>query len=190
MTEIRREEHFLQGWALLGFWSASQRLIAHTELGHEAYAAAGEALFWACVCDEGFESLLGDRYANARDQDYEGRVLRGIRWARNRMTHQRAMVLDQHYGAELDSAILDRAVLGTRDHLKWVASDQVPPGRHDAGRDVYDARLGGQPVEQAVEACRSWLLGLALNEMSKAAGLAIGDLPGLPVAEHDTPPNG
>ena len=176
----------LQGWVLLAFEQACQRLLANKQFGSAAYAAVGEALFWACVCDEGYESLLATRYTEARTADYEGRVLRGVRWVRNRTTHQRAVVLHQHYGAEIDGLVLDSAQLDTRTHLKWRRSEEIPPGKHDGGRDVYDQRLSGQPVEEAVNACRSWFFGRTLNEVSKAAGMAVGELPGLPEPSEPT----
>lgn len=184
MTDIDREEFLLQGWVLLAFESASQRLTVEREIGPAAYAAVGEALFWACVADEGYESLIGARYRDAPSADYNGRLLGGIKWVRNRSTHQRAIVLDQHFGAELDAMRLDLAQLDSRTHLKWRPSDDIPPGRHDAGREVYDKRLSGHPVSEAVEACRSWYYGLVLNEVTNAAGMSTGNLPGLP------PPNG
>lgn len=158
---------YQQTLALRAFERASTRLVAERHDEERAYGAAGEALFWAIVCDEGYESLLDrTKYRRARNADSDGRVMLGIRWARNRMTHQRALVIRKHYGAELDSMILDKAVLDTRDHMLWASAESVPQGSDDFGRDVYVERLQGKPVEESIKACRRWLYGPSLADLN------------------------
>lgn len=165
-------------WTMSGFAAACQRLNGLTDVDHLSYAATAEALFWACTVDEGFAELLGETYRTARKSDGAGSVLPGIRWARNRMTHQRALVVDQHYGTELGRWVLGLGVLGKETHIKWASAAEVPAGSNDRGRDVYEDRLSGRPVSQAVESCKQWFFGVTLTELAKASGTAIGDLPG------------
>ena len=56
------------------------QLIDHTAI------AAAEATLWACSLDE--LRWTRDGYEQARDADLDGRVLNGLRWARNQGAHQ------------------------------------------------------------------------------------------------------
>ncbi|OXM70795.1 MULTISPECIES: hypothetical protein [Amycolatopsis] len=124
----------------------------------KAYAPTGETLFWLGSCDEGLQDLLGDRYRAARQGDPEGQLIAGIRWARNRMTHQRAIVIQRNHGSELGTWILGQGRLGTRDEMYWAPADGVPADpRYDRGRDVYEDQLAGQPVIPTAEATVRWI---------------------------------
>lgn len=78
-------------YALQGLDLALQR---HDEVRRQrdparAYSSAVEAVWWVCACDE---QLSGDNrrspYAVKRDADDDGRVVEGLRWVRDRHTHQ------------------------------------------------------------------------------------------------------
>lgn len=163
---------------LLAFSVACDRLDCAFGSEERTYAAAGEVLFWAVACDEGFDSLLEGDYRSARNKDAAGRYLLGMRWARNRMTHQRALLVVHNYGAQLDSAVLDKAVIDTVDHLKWAsAADVTQDARYDFGRPEYERLMEGRPISSAIESARSWLISKALNELSHQHGWTVGDLP-------------
>ena len=170
--------------SLRGLILAADRFIAATHNEEEAWAAGAEAGFWICVCDEGFEAVLdsldGTSYASRRDGDSDGRYIPAIRWARNRMTHQRWISLEKHYGTELGHWVLDKGVLGTVDHMKWATTENIPrEAKREWGRATYEASMAGRPIKYAVECARDWLVGPALNELSlqSGTGIAVGPLP-------------
>lgn len=170
--------------ALRGLMIATDRFLAANHDEEAAWAAGAEAGFWICVCDEGFEDVLvsqdGTAYVGRRDADSDGKYIPAIRWARNRMTHQRWISLEKHYGTELDSWVLGKGVLGTVDHMKWAGTMNIPARpKRDRGRDTYEGAMMSRPIKHAMESARSWLVGRALNELNLQAdaGLAVGPLP-------------
>lgn len=170
--------------SLRGLILATDRFIEATHDEEAAWAAGAEAGFWICVCDEGFEDVLdsldGTTYASRRDADSDGKYIPAIRWARNRMTHQRWISLEKHYGTELDHWVLDKGVLGTVDHMKWAAAANIPARpKRDHGRGTYETTMASCPIGYAIESARSWLVGRAFNELNLQAdaGLATGPLP-------------
>lgn len=166
--------------ALQSLWAACERLEkAHVDESL-AYAAVGEALYWAVVCDDGYRLFLNPDYEAARDADAFGRYLRGVRWARNCMTHQPAIVLERHYGTELNTWILGRGRLGTVDHMKWARANEIHSDpRRDFGREEYADLMQDKPASVTVDAVRSWLLGRPLNELGTRTGFATPNLPRL-----------
>ncbi|MFF5219562.1 hypothetical protein [Micromonospora sp. NPDC000442] len=98
-----------------------------------AFASSGEALLWAASLDEGYSELLGETYETARDSSAEGRILPGVRWARNRVAHQQALTLTKVYGSELGHMVLGESQLGVATHMIWRSADELPPGRNDRG---------------------------------------------------------
>ena len=124
---VDTNERHIHDLALGAFESSYERFSAQRHSVEAAYAPAGEALFWTIVCDDGYEAILGKNlYWSSRSSDVDGSLIVGVRWARNRMTHHRALVLDKHYGTELGTLVLGRGVLGTVDHMKWALADAVP----------------------------------------------------------------
>jgi hypothetical protein len=160
-------DEYLQTLALRALSSAFARLEKERHDEEAAYAPVGEALFWASVCDEGYGALLSEwKYKAKRNADSDGELLNGMRWARNRMTHQRALVVEKHYGAEVGFLVVGRGMLGTVDHMKWANSITIPPGTHDQGRNIYEARMAGRPVIPTLEAARRWLYGKPLTQLA------------------------
>lgn len=92
------------GAALKGFEGARQRFLAQATPGvapESVFVPLSEVLWWIVSADDGFEDLaridagyrpnVGD-YRQSRGKDQDGRVLRGLRYARDRCGHQRALV--------------------------------------------------------------------------------------------------
>ncbi|GAA4010689.1 hypothetical protein GCM10022247_36150 [Allokutzneria multivorans] len=150
------DERYLR-LALRALDAAAQRLALQRHDVEQAYAAVGEVLFWARSRDEGFEKLFPSTYRAARQSDDEGSLLPGIQWARNRIGHQRAVVINKHHGTEVGFWVLGEGVLGTRDHMMWSPVAAIPPGTSPFGRDVYESRLAGRDVMEAVNAACMWL---------------------------------
>jgi hypothetical protein len=88
--------------AMLGFYGARRRYGYKSEkkdaVPEDVFIPLTEALWWAVSVDEGFTDLDGAGYEQDRDQDTRGQVFRGLRYARNRCGHQRAIVAELKEG--------------------------------------------------------------------------------------------
>ena len=116
-----------------------------------AFGPLGEALFWLVALDDLLEDVGGELYRNERDADDAGRLMRGLRYARNQVAHGTlvATLVDVNPdNAVLDVMILDQARLDTPIRLIWLARREFPePTRDQRGADeVYDAELAGKPL--------------------------------------------
>lgn len=170
--------------SLRGLVTAADRFLDARHNAEAAWAAGAETGFWICVCDDGFNDLLispdETTYKDMRDGDGNGKYIPAIRWARNRMTHQRWIGLEKHYGTEVGSWVVGKGVLGTSDHMKWATTTNVPEDpRREWGRATYEKSMMGKPIKHAIESARAWLVGPALNELNlqSGQGLAVGPLP-------------
>jgi len=144
--------------ALDALEQAYQRLQQYRLDIRRAYAPPGETLFWALSCDEGFEELIGaGTYETMKASDPDGQILGGIKWARNRVGHQRALILRRQYGTVPGKWILGLGVLGTVDDMLWADTSTIPPGRSAIGRSTYANRMSGHPVIEAIASARRWL---------------------------------
>jgi hypothetical protein len=122
-----------------------------------SFAPLTECLWWADSIDERLEEIEGSSYRDRRDADPDGRLLIGIRWARNRTGHDQAMVLRYRPGAELGRLTLGLSSLGSVSQLLWRSVDELPPGRgRMRGRAEYRSHLQGRPVHGTITAVRRW----------------------------------
>ncbi len=141
-------------------WLAHERLAAvHLGDVEGRWIALSELLWWIVVVDDDYERI-DPGYRARRDAHSDGRKLPGARWARNRVTHQRALVVDTVRGAELGVLRVGVSRLGTRTKITWARAASLPPSdrRHDGGRDIYERFFEGRDVEPLLESLRSWLL--------------------------------
>jgi hypothetical protein len=161
------DPQFMLRAALMGFESAQQRFRTKATPGtapEEVFVPLTEALWWAVSADDGFEDLArrgcGYRpnvgnYREARGKDQFGRVLPGLRYARDRCGHQRALVAVED---ELRLPFALPAVLG--EFFRWRSSDQLPPAdpkfRSEGLRPDYDDLLAGRPASEALESAAKW----------------------------------
>jgi hypothetical protein len=161
------DPQFMLRVALTGFEGARQRFLAHAAPGaapETVFVPLSEALWWAVSADDGFEDLARSQcgyrpnvgnYREARGKDQFGRVLRGLRYARDRCGHQRALVA---IGDGLRLPFVLPAVLG--DFFRWRRSDQLPPPdprfRSEGLRPDYDSLLAGRPASEALESAAKW----------------------------------
>ena len=153
--------------ALKGLGSAWQRFLDQASPGaaaEDVFVPLSEALWWTVSADDGFEHLartdpgyrpnLGD-YRQARGKDRYGRVLCGLRYARDRCGHQRALVAVE---TGLTFPIAFPVAFG--EFFRWRRSDQLPPPdpkfRGAALRSDYDSLLAGRPASQTLEAAAKW----------------------------------
>lgn len=161
------DPRFMLRAALSGFESARQRFLVQSVPGaapEEVFVPLTEALWWAVSADCGFEDLASadpgyranvGSYRQARGSDQYGRVLRGLRYARDRCGHQRALVAVE---IGLTFPIALPAAFG--EFFRWRRSDQLPPPDPKfpsaALRPDYDSQLAGRPASLTLESAAKW----------------------------------
>ena len=106
-----------------------------------AFAAAGEALWWAIVLDHYFEQQADlPNYRARRDADPRGELLRGVRYARNAVGHHVAAV----------------ELVEGRDIYTGTYSDIYgewcwrPLKSKAVGRDTYNHRMEGRAARETL----------------------------------------
>jgi|ERR1035441_1435103 hypothetical protein len=166
-TTPTHDPRFMLRTALKGFDSARQRFISAAVPGaapEDVFIPLSEALWWAVTTDDGFEDLartgagyrpnLGD-YRTARTKDPHGQVLNGLRYARDRCGHQRALVAMEQ---DLSLPFTLPVVLGK--FFRWRRSDQLPPAdprvRSKELQPEYDRLLAGQLASKPLESAAKW----------------------------------
>jgi hypothetical protein len=125
--------------------AAVDRLESREAVGvdPDIFAELGEVLFW-----------LG-ALAEAKGQQGD-RLLLGLRWARNRITHGVLVTAPTswHYGAEPGRLVLGRAVLGTSSGHEFLPRDRVVLGPNDkpspGQATAYDSEVAGRRVLELV----------------------------------------
>jgi len=93
----------------------------------------------------------------------------GIRWARNRMTHSRAITVERNYGTVMGQWILGLGSLGTVDAMHWVSSSTVPIAAklsYDTGRADYQRFLEGNPMVPTIMQAARWVH-RSVNELDR-----------------------
>ena len=110
------------------------------------YAALGETLWWIFALDEHYLACGGESYAKFRDHDVNGRVILGLRLARNRVGHQIAVLLEDppgHAGLSPD--------LVTLEQLRWRRLSELPEGRSASTQErAYRECLEGNVARYAI----------------------------------------
>lgn len=165
--------------AVDAFDAAVARYREGRSAGHpldRSFVPLAEALWWAIIADEGFEQQdAWPGYRDDRDDDPAGRVLLGLRFARNSVGHQRAFVVRRvHFQRYVEGPsghwyrTYQRADGGWsrsyEDDLHWRPAEELPavdPGheKHVARlRDEYQASLEARSADETLQACRDWLL--------------------------------
>jgi hypothetical protein len=106
--------------------------------------SCAEAAMWACALDEIYsnDEKAGRRpgYISARDADEDGRVLPGLRWARNRGVHELLHPYNWNNPAAAGAPVAWE--------VRWVDRDRVPHDANPAPKQqaTYDQYLVGQKV--------------------------------------------
>lgn len=130
------------------------------------YASAAEAVWWLCAVDE---HLGGNRkqptpYARARDADPDGQCIDGLRWVRDRHTHQLPITTGGDTRNMFDTrgrgviyiassrAILCRRVEDVRSNAK---RDAVQPGLRQ--RQIYADRVSERDTLAVRRGAQRWL---------------------------------
>lgn len=158
---------FMLQTALIGFDAAHDRVGAvwgRTTDVHELFVPLLEALWWTVTVDDGFEGLADiglsnrvnrDAYRIARNGDQDGRVLRAVRYARDRCGHQRALMT----GVRLPT-IPFTLPMTLGPVVCWRPSSDLPAPDPRFSNPVlqteYDGLLSGQPVPAVLGSVRRW----------------------------------
>jgi hypothetical protein len=147
--------------ALRGFHGSKNRLARAAGMGdvEASFHAATEALWWACALDEQFIARSRPHrntpgwYELQREQDYSGRVLRGMRYARNRTTHALPMTISE------GDFFMEEFTDDFRG-LAWQPLEALPepPDEHRAAEDRsrYGEVLAGRDVEGTLDRAATW----------------------------------
>jgi hypothetical protein len=160
---------FMLRAALAGFEAARQRFLNLAAPGaapQDVFVPLSEALWWAVSADDGFEDLARNgcgyrpnvgNYRDARRKDQFGPVLCGLRYARDRCGHQRALVAVED-GLRLPFTF--PVVFGV--FFRWRRSDQLPPPDpkfpSERLRPDYDSLLAGRPASETLESAAKWFV--------------------------------
>jgi hypothetical protein len=142
-----------------------------------------EALWWAVSIDEGLKKL-NTGYAALLESDPMGPVMRGLRYARNRIGHQRALVIKRRWFETFSQTADGRWVETFEQNAegRWVEKFQQdfawrrleelpgpPPRQGDPqGAAGYESRLQGCWARDTLDECNRWLES-AVSEAARPA---------------------
>ncbi len=123
-----------------------------------AWASAAECVWWICALDEQLHELHKTAYEVARRADSDGKYVDGLRWVRDRHTHQLPIT------SELDRTPFLGGKSGRDFYISpgfiWLPVDQVPDdpkNRRPDLREVYAELIAGTKSSGALYCARRWL---------------------------------
>ncbi|MEY9932428.1 hypothetical protein ABH926_007079 [Catenulispora sp. GP43] len=158
MTVALNDPEYRLALALEGFRHAGDRYRAAADDSEDVTAVfipLSETLLWAASVDETFKKLDGQRYADVRDVDADGRYLVALRYARNRCTHQLALVAERKGLAPPFRPPITPGVF-----FRWRPIDELPPpdsGHMNVrGEAAYEDLLAKDPADQAIIRAHAW----------------------------------
>ena len=138
LTRNRLEKYYHQE---VENYLSSIRLDNNTE---QALKSVGQSMFWACNLMEFYEKYSSE-YKKIRDSDQAIDVVKGIKYARHRVTHQFIQLL---YATEgMAFPIMFPASFF---EIRWKPLNQLPPPdkghEHKSEGEAYKKKLEDQPV--------------------------------------------
>jgi hypothetical protein len=121
------------------------------------------SVIWACILDEALTARLRAAYKSARDSDRSGRVLDGLRLARNAIVHGQTFAIQPEgmpypidyplfYGPPLWKSYDEL----TRDWTPWGSTSAA----HLQLREVYEHEIAGSNIGAPLWTAREWLDGM------------------------------
>jgi hypothetical protein len=159
-VQLTEENKRALTFALAGFRAAKQRHqdASNRRSKQDAYISLAEAAWWICAIDEHLERLYGESYRTARQQDENGDVIVGIRWARDRHTHQLPVTLDDDPTPFFGGG---KGIIDLNAGIRWRALAELPavaPKYDSEGKKTaaYASRLAGHGTWKALELCDRW----------------------------------
>lgn len=167
MNSPTEEELVLLHTALRGFHEAKLRYEERSESQDEleVFIPLAEALWWARSVDEGFEKIDGSAYKGGRDADPQGRVMQGLRLARNRSGHQRALTIVRQEGLTYPLTYPMRYF-----DIVWRPLAEIPSGdRADLrGESHYTRYLESRSAGGTLDSAAGWFAHASNRPESKA----------------------
>jgi hypothetical protein len=131
----------------------------------DAYASAAETVWWVCAIDEHLCTYGGNSaaYEARRDADTNGRYVAGMRWIRDRHTHQMPITAD----TDKTSFFGPPGILDISQGVIWRPSQQIRIGTHPNAnkkrsrdeRAVYDRLMAGHGTSGALMFGCQWIEG-------------------------------
>lgn len=133
------------------------------------FAAAAEAVWWICSLDEhlnGGRTRMDTEYAQERDADSGASCIAGLRWARDRHTHQVFLSARLDYSWYLDPRPGARIYVPAGGSFVWRLAELIYPQgqveqdrrRRDAPlRRVYVEHVQGRATSEPLEGAERWL---------------------------------
>ncbi|ACU77740.1 hypothetical protein Caci_8927 [Catenulispora acidiphila DSM 44928] len=160
MTVDLNDPEYTLVLALEGFRQAAARYQVAVDASEDAavvFTPLAEALMWAISIDETFFKVDDQPYRDARDGDADGRYLQALRYARNRCTHQLALVAERKGLAPPFRPPITLGLL-----FRWRPVSELPPPdprfRDPRGETAYDELLAKNPADQAIVHADAWFV--------------------------------
>ncbi|MEY9860204.1 hypothetical protein ABH935_005840 [Catenulispora sp. GAS73] len=154
MSDAADDPRFMLQTAILGFHQARVRFQEHgaDALPERVVIPLAEAMWWAVSIDEGFTELCAADYEKLSGET-GALVLRGARYARNRLGHQRALAVESVNGITPPFTPPVRMF----EFVLRPAATLPAPGRPDPhGLANYERYLSGMPARQTLDTCAAW----------------------------------
>jgi hypothetical protein len=139
--------------AYQGFARARERALEYTQRRDDVFIALTEACWWVCSLDEGLDVERPD-YRHRRDADQNGRVVAGVRFARNVLGHERYFAAEAIGGLTIPFTV--PLSIPPRSYL-WMPSNDLPPRPDGSRKTAYDTHVARRPVVDTLMDCGQWL---------------------------------
>jgi hypothetical protein len=121
----------------------------------QGFSSAGECVWWICTIDEHLTDRSSD-YKSARNADDFGCCIPGLRWIRNRLTHQLPLTVDLDEGTLFGGP----GVFYFNKTFMWRLAADIPPPRnlkHNGGREIYVEYVEGEESLVPIARAAHWL---------------------------------
>ncbi|HLF42460.1 MAG TPA: hypothetical protein VJA46_02900 [Acidimicrobiia bacterium] len=126
------------------------------------FAPLAETLLWIDLINTAFYKVDGHVYVSQREVDDAGKTIEGLRYARNRLTHN-PMIYGMH-GMQYEEGDFDPRDFDHGDFRvgapmwRWRIVDDLPPWDRDKTiESVYREHLEGKEVEAALNGAANFL---------------------------------
>jgi hypothetical protein len=147
--------------------ASAQRVIAASKERDEQaiFEALGVCLMWMCALDDLLESQKSGRYKNVRDDDRQGRFVRGLRRARNAIVHGDVVVaVAESADIPNPSTLIVSSGAGSRivgppTRVEWTFLQTLPPPGQPQPKleAAYGKHIAGTEVTTPIISAVSWL---------------------------------
>jgi hypothetical protein len=146
--------------------SAERVMAASKERDEQAiFEALGVCLMWVCALDDLLESKKDGRYKSARDNDRQGRLVKGLRRARNAIVHGDVVVA---VAASADipnpstlivSSGTGPRIVGPPTRVEWTFLQTLPPPGQPQPKleAAYGKHVAGTEVTTPILSAANWL---------------------------------